>query len=236
MANPQKENGYTAISNEIMEALAKTRISGEARQVLDFILRKTYGFNKKEDRISLSQFYLGTGLKIPNVCRALNHLLSMNLIIKSDSIKGVKYRFNKNFEEWRLLSKTIDTLKNDNQPTLKNDNRLLSKTIDTKVDITKVNNTKVDIISQADGLLRQFSNILQEKIKVYIERNRLKNKSKTLTEGRRLTLLMELWNSKQRCADDEIFSYAMEMSINYDAPNIGYINAVIKNKKGKVKG
>ena len=56
MANPQKENGYTAIANEIMEALCRHRIPGEDRQVLDVIFRKTYGFNKIEDYISLSQF------------------------------------------------------------------------------------------------------------------------------------------------------------------------------------
>jgi len=52
MANPQIENGYTRIANETMDALAKIRIPGQARQVLDFILRKTYGWNKKTDMIS----------------------------------------------------------------------------------------------------------------------------------------------------------------------------------------
>ena len=47
MANPQKENGYTSIANDIVEALAGIRIPGEARQCLDVILRKTYGWNKK---------------------------------------------------------------------------------------------------------------------------------------------------------------------------------------------
>ena len=38
MANPQTENGYTKIANEIMEALAHIRIPGEAMQVLLVIL------------------------------------------------------------------------------------------------------------------------------------------------------------------------------------------------------
>ena len=46
MANPQKENGYIMIANEIMEALAKYRIPGEQRQCLDVILRKTYGYDR----------------------------------------------------------------------------------------------------------------------------------------------------------------------------------------------
>jgi len=65
MAEPQKENGYTPIANEIMEALCRIRIPGEERQVLDCILRKTYGWNKCEDAISLTQFMEMTGLKNP---------------------------------------------------------------------------------------------------------------------------------------------------------------------------
>ena len=82
MASPQIENGYTRIANEIMEALAKVRIPGEARQVLDAVFRKTYGWNKREDKISLSQFEKMTGLARPSICRAIKKLLIMNIIEK----------------------------------------------------------------------------------------------------------------------------------------------------------
>jgi phage replication O-like protein O len=85
MANPQLENGYTSIANEIMERLAKARIPGEARQILDVIFRKTYGFHKKEDRISNSQFVELTGINKYNVCRAIKKLITMNVVIKKDN-------------------------------------------------------------------------------------------------------------------------------------------------------
>lgn len=107
MANPQLENGYVKIATEIMEAFARYRIPGEARQVLDFILRKTYGWNKKEDEISLAQFIVGTGLKKPTVCRSIHKLIHLNLIIKKDNGKKVIYRFNKDFSTWKILSKKI---------------------------------------------------------------------------------------------------------------------------------
>lgn len=129
MASPQTENGFTRIANEIVEALARTRISGEARQVVDVILRKTYGFQKTEDQISLSQFVLSTSIKRPNVCRALNKLLSMNLIIKKDNGKIPTYRFNKDFDTWKPLSKKITIIKKDNES--------LSKKIHTKETIQK---------------------------------------------------------------------------------------------------
>ena len=112
MANPQAEDGHVDIANEIMEALAKIRIPGEARQILDFILRKTYGWHKKEDSISLTQFEKGTGLERNQVCRGLRKLLQMNLIYKG-SDNGVPihsdntvptisiYGFQKDFDKWK---------------------------------------------------------------------------------------------------------------------------------------
>jgi phage replication O-like protein O len=79
MANPQKENGYTVIANEILEALMRIRLSGEEWKCLLVILRKTYGWNKKEDKISLSQFVLMTGMKKQSVHRALKKLSSKNI-------------------------------------------------------------------------------------------------------------------------------------------------------------
>ena len=103
MANPQKENGYVPIANEIIEALAKFRINGESWQVLLVVLRKTYGWNKKDDEISLTQFQQMTGLKRPNVVRSIKWLVSRKILhsIKEDTSYATKYKFNKNFETWK---------------------------------------------------------------------------------------------------------------------------------------
>lgn len=110
MASPQTEDGYTRIANELLEALARIRVPGEARQVLDVILRKTYGFGKKEDAISLSQFVLATGILKPNVCASLNQLKKMNLIIQKDNDVANIYCINKDYTSWRPLSKKITVL------------------------------------------------------------------------------------------------------------------------------
>lgn len=105
MANPQLENGYVRIATEVFEALARIRIPGEARQVLDLLFRKTYGFKKKEDAISLSQFVAGTGLKKNSVCRAIKHLEDLNLVHKKENAIANIYRFNKDFDSWKPLPK-----------------------------------------------------------------------------------------------------------------------------------
>ena len=107
MANPQIEEGYVKIANELQEAFCRTRIPGEERQVLDVIIRKTYGWNKCEDAISLSQFVSMTGINKPCVIRAIRGLLSKKIIqvIKKDNEPVKLYKFNKDYHQWQPLSK-----------------------------------------------------------------------------------------------------------------------------------
>ena len=135
MANPQIENGHVDLANDLVEALAKIRLSGEESQVLWSILRKTYGWHKKEDHISLSQFALMTGIKRQNVLRAINKLASKKIIAvikKDDSIINM-YRIQKDFDNWEALSKKITTPK-----TVIN----IDKRGESKMMHTKENNTK----------------------------------------------------------------------------------------------
>jgi len=104
---PQLEDGYTRIADELLEALAHTRIPGQARQIFDVIVRKTYGFSKKVDHISLSQFCLATGMGKTHVSRAINKLLSMNMIIKKDNGHMITYAINKHYSTWKLLPKKV---------------------------------------------------------------------------------------------------------------------------------
>lgn len=76
-------------------------------QVLWVIFRKTYGWQKKTDRIALSQFALATKLKKPAIVRALKRLIVKNIIIKKDNDMTNTYGFNKDFSQWKPLSKKI---------------------------------------------------------------------------------------------------------------------------------
>lgn len=107
MASPQKENGYTPIANEIVEALARTRINGEAMQVLWVIIRKTYGFNKKEDAIALSQFVEITGLRRQTVYKAIHKLIALGVVTKKGSAIANKYCFVKNYALWQPEPKKV---------------------------------------------------------------------------------------------------------------------------------
>ncbi len=117
MVSPQIENGYTKIANEIMETLAKIRINGEARQMLDVIIRKTYGFNKKQDRISTSQFVEATGLPKYAIHKSRHKLLKMGIImVLPKKVTGITqkgnsqiltYSFQKDYTKWKPLPKKV---------------------------------------------------------------------------------------------------------------------------------
>lgn len=80
MANPQLENGYTRIANELLEAVAKFPFNGSQLRMIIFLWRKTYGYGKKADKISISQFVKGTGLSRSAVTKELKRLKQMNVI------------------------------------------------------------------------------------------------------------------------------------------------------------
>jgi phage replication O-like protein O len=148
MANPQIEEGHIDLANEIVEQFCKYRISGEEWLVLWSIIRKTYGWKKKEDRIALSQFAVMTGLKRQTVLRAINKLSSKKIIavIKNDDSGINIYSFNKNFDQWSPLSKKITVSSKKIISVIKKDNLLSSKKVHTKETITKETITKEIIL------------------------------------------------------------------------------------------
>jgi phage replication O-like protein O len=99
----QIENGeYTRVANAILETLAKTRLNGQEFRALMFLFRKTYGWNKKEDSISLSQWQVGLDLTHrQHVIPILDGLINKKIIYRDRKIGLVWiYGFNKYFDQW----------------------------------------------------------------------------------------------------------------------------------------
>jgi phage replication O-like protein O len=105
VASPQLEDGYFRIANEIAEALMRTNLSGYQSRILWAIFRKTYGYGKKEDWISNSQFVELTGLQKGHVSRAVKELRERSIVTK----RGNKISFNKDYQQWRELPKGVTT-------------------------------------------------------------------------------------------------------------------------------
>jgi phage replication O-like protein O len=107
-ASPQVENGYIRISNEIAEAFERLHITGNQWKILWAILRKTYGWHKKMDYISISQFERLTGLKRRHVSRTISDLVARNIVTKNGDTFITNYAFQKDYTQWETITKRGD--------------------------------------------------------------------------------------------------------------------------------
>lgn len=107
MINPQKEDGYIEIANEIAGALMKTHLSGYENRVLWAIFRKTYGWHKKEDWITNSQIAKMTNIAEPHVSRTIKMLVQRKIVTKN----GKKLSFQKKYDRWRKFLNLATTEK-----------------------------------------------------------------------------------------------------------------------------
>lgn len=119
-ASPQIENGHIDIANELVEALARTQLSGYESRVLWALWRKTWGWVKKDKKgktiyditkngkrqlvklkkasISSKEWVRITGLHKSHISRTLRGLYLRNIVIKLDNEK--KWGFQKNYNKW----------------------------------------------------------------------------------------------------------------------------------------
>ena len=127
MANPQLENGYIAIANELGEALSRVNLSAYESRVLWCIFRNTYGWNKKSDRISYTQFQKATGITRRHLGRTIKSLIARQIITCSSASPQLEYSIQKDFEKWQKpLPKEVIL------PLPKKVTKLLPKEVNTK--------------------------------------------------------------------------------------------------------
>jgi phage replication O-like protein O len=101
MASPQLENGHLKISNQLFEHLMCHPFSARELRVIMAVIRKTYGFNKKTDRISLGQICQMTGIKgRNNVANVLAGLVKKNVITREKTNSISRLSLQKDYELW----------------------------------------------------------------------------------------------------------------------------------------
>lgn len=93
---PQIEDGYTRIANELLEALAATKISGSELRMMLAIIRLTYGYNTSEARITANQLSNILGVLPQHIFRTLKDLENGNFIFRNNG----NIRINKHYKEW----------------------------------------------------------------------------------------------------------------------------------------
>ena len=138
MANPQIENGHVDLANDIVDALAKTQLSGYETRVLWALFRKTWGWVDKTENGKIKRNKKGqplkkqtavipsktwvelTGLNKYNISRTLRQLELRQIVIKNDN--NNEWGPQKDYDRWLEPIKRI-VIKNDNTYfVIKNDN------------------------------------------------------------------------------------------------------------------
>lgn len=137
MASPQKENGFTPIANEIMEALVGAGLNGTELSVVLHVLRKTYGYGKKEDWISYTQFEKATGKARPNVWKSIGSLVTKKILVTEKQPQRTVYRLNKDYSQWVVTKSKLVTKKK--RTSYEKETQLVTKSKHTKETITKEN-------------------------------------------------------------------------------------------------
>ena len=100
-ASPQLEDGYIRVANELFDAVLKKLSSYRHTKVVLAVLRKTYGYQKKEDDITISQLAELTGIHRNNVGAAIKELEQMRVLnpVRAGS-HGLILGINKHHSEW----------------------------------------------------------------------------------------------------------------------------------------
>jgi len=98
----QLEEGYVKLANTLLDSLLMADITLHQQKVMLAIIRKTYGFNKKVDRITNAQIAKITGLPETRVCTAKNQLLARKFLLMDGNCIGV----NKIVSEWQHFPET----------------------------------------------------------------------------------------------------------------------------------
>lgn len=148
MANPQPDK-FLKIALELAEQFAKHRLSGQEWQIMWVVLRKTYGWKKKSDRISLGQFAKATGIRRFRCPGLLARLVARNMLVRGVTqkynTKLITYGLQKDYDKWRVLPKTAAVTQKCNRVLPKSATGVLPKSVPT-IDKYKDTLTK-DILS-----------------------------------------------------------------------------------------
>jgi len=179
--SPQAENGHVDIANELVEALFRFNLSAYESRVLWFIFRQTYGWHKKTDRISYTQFEQ-TGLDRRNIGRTIRKLRNRKIITVAGNGQALEYGIQKDYDLWSPLSKetTVEGAKPlsiSHRPLSKETTELLSKETNTKERLKKLSKETPPTPPKAvggfwdlyQGYLGSPSPIMYEQIKDWLE-------------------------------------------------------------------
>lgn len=84
----RKEDGFTKIPHRIYDAVLAQKLSASQEKAVLYIIRKTYGFHKSEDAISISKMASDTGFTRKTMVNAIHDLEKMGIVRLGEIVSG----------------------------------------------------------------------------------------------------------------------------------------------------
>ncbi|MBM3253886.1 MAG: replication protein [Candidatus Omnitrophica bacterium] len=100
--NPQPENGYTRIANELLEAIISYPFTKAELKLILLIIRKTYGWNRKKVSMSYGILSNLTYLNKRYIKKVIYKLIKDKVLTKEKDNKKNILGLNKRYHQWRL--------------------------------------------------------------------------------------------------------------------------------------
>lgn len=94
--------GYTRIPNKLMEALATGRLTRTQVAVVVFVLRQTYGYNRRSKAMSASYISNGTGMSLDRIRHCLSELIKMGVLKKDGSSNRIRQLMVADPDHWNI--------------------------------------------------------------------------------------------------------------------------------------
>ena len=142
---------FTPVPSETLERLAAAGLTGREFRIILVVWRKTWGWSKEKDRISMSQFARATGIERRNchvlVSGLIKRKIIKKIVVTNGDKKTINYQFNNIYSEWKPLlpvatkakRKVVAIRNNDLSPLV---TTILSPSITHTIDIDKTLSTE----------------------------------------------------------------------------------------------
>lgn len=124
MSSSHKENNYTKVPNEVLEALPKAKLNGTQRSILDIIVRQTYGYHREDHDLSVSFIANGTDINERQIKRELNTLIEKDIVIVTSEAtfsKSRRLKINEDCSRWLISTEVTKKTPQDKKDTTPGD-------------------------------------------------------------------------------------------------------------------
>ncbi len=157
MKSPQIENGYTRIANELLEGLMSYRCSSLEMAVILCVIRRSYGFGRKETEIGVAYITKAVMRDRRKVAAAVASLISKDVlteVVPASYGKSRILKLNKDFDQWQRVCPKQDTV-------FQTGHRGMSQTVHPPTSlmghhINKERNTKDILRASADEIYEHY--------------------------------------------------------------------------------